>query len=161
MMSNFAVHWKWSRLRHLTANELHEILMVRQKVFIVEQSCAYQDADELDHSAWHLTGRAEDARLVVYLRVNPPGSRFREPSIGRLLTVKAERGGRLATMALQQAIEKCGRSYPGYAIRIAAQTYLERYYRQIGFRAVGAPYEEDGIAHVDMIRPADVEVDSD
>ena len=131
MMSNFAVHWKWSRLRHLTANELHEILMVRQRVFIVEQSCAYQDADDL------------------------------EPSIGRLLTVKAERGGRLATMALQRAIEKCGRSYPGYAIRIAAQTYLERYYRQFGFRAVGAPYEEDGIAHVDMIRPAETVAQQD
>ena len=98
--------------------------------------------------------RTEDTRLVVYLRVNPPGSLYAEPSIGRLLTVKAMRGKHLARIALKLALEKCEKIYPKYAIRIAAQTYLETFYRQFGFRAAGAPHDEDGIAHIDMIRPA-------
>lgn len=155
------VNWKWSQIQDLTAGELHAILATRQNVFIVEQRCAYQDADHLDHAAWHLTGRAPDGQLVAYLRLNPPGSRYKEPSIGRLLTVKAMRGGRLASIALQRALERCEKIYPGHAIRIAAQTYLEAFYRQFGFRAVGTPYDEDGIAHIDMIRSSGVVVDSD
>ena len=155
------INWKWSRFKDLTADELHDILVARQKVFVVEQNCAYQDADDLDHSAWHLTGRAEDGQLVVYLRVNPPGSRYAQPSIGRLLTVKAMRGGRLASSALERALEKCEAAYPEHAIRIAAQTYLVDFYRHFGFDACGAPYDEDGIAHVDMRRPAGAHVAPD
>ena len=161
MTSDNTVNWKWSQLQDFSARELHDILAARQGVFIVEQRCAYQDADDLDHTSWHLTGRTEDARLVVYLRVNPPGSRYAESSIGRLLTVKAWRGRRLARIALKKALDKCEKIYPGHAIRIAAQTYLETFYRQFGFRAAGAHYAEDGIAHIDMIRPAGLDVDSD
>ena len=161
MTSNFAVKWHWSRLDEFSARELHAILAARQRVFIVEQRCAYQDADDLDHTAWHLTGRAEDAQLVVYLRVNPPGSRYAEPSIGRLLTVEPWRGRRLARIALTKALDKCEKAYPGHAVRIAAQTYLEAFYRCFGFRAVGAPYDEDGIAHIDMIRPAETVAEQD
>ena len=161
MTSDKFISWKWSRLQDFTARELHDILAVRQSVFIVEQRCAYQDADHWDHAAWHLTGRADDARLVVYLRVNPPGLRFAEPSIGRLLTVKAWRGRHLARIALKKALDKCEKAYPGHAIRIAAQTYLETFYRRFGFRAVGAPYDEDGIAHIDMIRPVETVAEPD
>ena len=160
-MSDNVFAWQWSQLQDLTASELLDILKARQRVFIVEQCCAYQDADDLDRTAWHLTGRAADARLVVYLRLNPPGSHHTEPSIGRLLTVGSMRGRRLASLALQKALAKCEEAYPGQAIRIAAQTYLEAFYRRFGFRAVGAPYEEDGIAHLDMIRPAGVFKDPD
>ena len=153
--------WRWSQLQDLNANELFDILKARQQVFIVEQRCAYQDADDLDPTAWHLTGHAADTRLVVYLRVNPPGSRYTEPSIGRLLTVRSMRGRRLASLALQKALVKCEKAYPGHAIRVAAQTYLEAFYRRFGFRAGGAPYEEDGIAHLDMIRPAGAFKDPD
>ncbi len=160
MTSENTVNWKWSQLQDLTACEVHDILAARQRVFIVEQRCAYQDADALDHAAWHLIGRTESTQLVVYLRLNPPGSRFAEPSIGRLLTVKAMRGRHLARIALEQAIEKCQKAYPGHAIRIAAQTYLEAFYRQFGFCSIGASYDEDGIAHIDMMRPAGLNVDS-
>ncbi len=159
MTTDITVKWQWSRLQNLTARELHDILAARQSVFILEQRCAYQDADDLDHAAWHLTGRDEDAQLVAYLRVIPPGSRYAEPSIGRLLTVKAMRGRRLASIALKQAIEKCDKAYPGHAIRVAAQTYLEAFYCQCGFLALGARYVEDGIAQINILRPGGVDVD--
>ena len=41
---------------------------------------------------------------------------------------------------------------PGQVVKIAAQRRLENFYVGFGFRPVSAPYEEDGILHIDMIR---------
>ena len=149
------IDWKWSQLEDLSAAELHAILKVRQRVFVVEQHCAYQDADDLDLEAWHLTGRDREGQIVAYLRINAPGSHFPEPSIGRLLTVRSMRGRGLAGKALRRALARCEAIYPGRPIRIAAQTYLQHYYGRFGFRSQGEPYDEDGIDHIDMIRTAD------
>ena len=40
------------------------------------------------------------------------------------------------------------------ALRIGAQRYLERFYGEFGFATVSEPYDEDGIMHVEMLRPA-------
>ena len=37
-------------------------------------------------------------------------------------------------------------------VRLGAQRYLEAFYASLGFEAVGAPYDEDGIPHVEMLR---------
>jgi ElaA protein len=42
-------------------------------------------------------------------------------------------------------------AWPGWPIRIAAQQRLAAFYARLGFRPVGAPYDEDGIPHVDMV----------
>jgi ElaA protein len=42
--------------------------------------------------------------------------------------------------------------YPDSAIRISAQHYLEQFYAGFGFKTISAPYDEDGIAHVEMVR---------
>ncbi len=153
------IYWQWLRLQDFGAVDWHTILATRQRVFVVEQNCAYQDADDLDLEAWHLTGHRPDGQLAAYLRLTAPGSRFVEASIGRLLTVTSLRGQHIASQALQRALRQCEAAYPGQAIRIAAQTYLLDFYRRFGFQAVGSPYKEDGIDHIDMIRPA-VIVDS-
>ena len=41
----------------------------------------------------------------------------------------------------------------GRGMRISAQARLERFYTEFGFSPVGAPYLEDGIAHIEMFRP--------
>ena len=41
----------------LTAHELHDVLRLRQAVFIVEQQCPYLDADGLDPVSLHLLAR--------------------------------------------------------------------------------------------------------
>lgn len=145
------VNWKWSQIQDLTANEMHAILAARQGVFIIEQRCIYPDADHLDLEAWHLMGCSPGGQLMAYLRINPPGARFAEPSIGRLMTIASMRGKQLARRALAQALTKCDTAYPGQAIRIAAQAYLVDYYGRFGFRKVGPPYAEDGIEHIDMV----------
>ncbi len=154
-MTHMMVSWQWSSFAELNREVLYEILRVRQEIFTVEQNCAYQDADGLDQCALHLMGWKKDRapnRLATYLRVLPPGSRFGEPSIGRLLTIREVRGKGLGRAIMQRALAQLAILYPGSPIRISAQQYLENFYHGLGFTAVSATYEEDGIAHLEMVR---------
>jgi len=152
------LRWQWSRMPELTAAELYEALAARQRAFAVEQNCAYLDADGLDFHAWHLLGWADDRaspELAAYLRVIDPGRKFAEPSIGRVLTVAARRGTGLGRALMAEGIARTSAVWPGRPIRIAAQVRLDAFYANLGFRAISAPYDEDGIPHVDMLlRPA-------
>ena len=56
----------------LSAEELFEIYKLRVSVFIVEQSCPYQDIDDADKSAYHVWLRDEDG-IEAYARVLPAG----------------------------------------------------------------------------------------
>jgi ElaA protein len=126
-------------------------------VFAVEQHCAFQDADGHDPHAWHLLAWAEGPSASVlagYLRVLDPGRKFAEPSIGRVLTVAPYRGIGFGRTLMVEGIVRTHRVWPGRPVRIAAQQRLERFYGDLGFRTAGAPYQEDDIAHVDMLLPA-------
>ena len=109
-----------------------------------------------DGLAQHLTKirRQRQVAAFVELRLIEPGHKYREPSIGRVLTVAALRGTGLGRDAMREGLKRCAELYPGMPVRIAAQQRLERFYAELGFRAVSDPYEEDGILHVDMLRDA-------
>ncbi|MEN9487712.1 MAG: hypothetical protein RIR56_1401, partial [Bacteroidota bacterium] len=51
--------WKIKSFEELSTQELYAILMVRQEVFIVEQTCYYLDADGYDVKALHLFAEKE------------------------------------------------------------------------------------------------------
>jgi ElaA protein len=151
--------WQWKRFADLAPAELYAILAARAEVFIVEQACAFLDLDGLDEDAWHLCGWAEPdgARsLAAYLRLIEPGRKYSEPSIGRVLTTATFRRGGLGRAAMLEGLAYASTLYPGLPIRIGAQQRLERFYRELGFDTVSAPYQEDNIAHVEMLRPADL-----
>lgn len=147
----FSLHWTWQKFDEIRGEEMYEILALRQRIFVVEQQCVYQDADELDRQSFHLSGRAADGRIVVYLRLLQPGTRFPEPSFGRVLTAIHARGKGLATDAVERAIIKCSREFPEMDLKISAQVYLKEYYARFGFTVVGEVYDEDGIDHLDMV----------
>ena len=149
------VAWQWKRFAELEPAELYAMLAARAAVFVVEQACAFQDADGLDAFAWHLLGWVEqdhNPTLAAYLRLIDPGRKYAEPSIGRVLTTLPFRGTDLGRAAMREALARTAALYPGRAVRIGAQQRLERFYAEFGFRTVSAPYEEDGIAHVEMLR---------
>ena len=148
-----AVEWRWYGLADLSAREAYAVLAARMAVFVVEQNCIYQDLDGLDQHALHLVGWAEEA-VVAYLRVLPPGTRFDDPSIGRLLVHRDFRRSRFASAAMNMALQKIATLYPFQPVRISAQTYLEAFYAALGFVTVSAVYAEDGIPHVEMLRNA-------
>ncbi len=150
-----ALRWQWSRLDGLAAAELYAVLAARQQVFAVEQHCAFQDADGYDLAAWHLLGWASDGAppvLVTYLRVLDPGSKYAEPSIGRVLTLPPHRRIGLGRALMVEGLARCDAAWPGRPIRIAAQQRLEAFYASLAFQTVTDAYLEDGIAHVDMVR---------
>lgn len=155
--SSFAkpsVTWQWKRFNDLAPAELYALLAARSAVFVVEQRCAFQDADGYDALAFHLLGWTSGPKrsLGAYLRLIEPGHKYREPSIGRVLTVAALRGTGLGREAMREGLKRCAELYPGMPVRIAAQQRLERFYAELGFRPASDPYEEDGILHVDMLR---------
>lgn len=151
------IDWQWRTFAALTNAELYTVLAARQQVFIVEQSCIFPDLDGLDADAQHLLGwRMVDGQrqLAAYLRLLAPGVKYAEPSIGRVLTTPAARGSGAGRALLKEGTRGTDRLYPGHANRIGAQRYLEQFYAQFGYVTITAPYDEDGILHVDMLRAA-------
>ena len=136
----------------LNKAELYQIVQLRIAVFIIEQDCPYPDLDDMDQDAQHLW--IEDAgEIVCYLRVNPAGSRFLEPSLGRIVTKKSHRNRGLAEKLIKKAIDLvCEKE--SRAIRISAQCYLEKYYEKFGFIKASEEYLEDNIPHIEMLKDA-------
>ena len=151
------IEWQWSGFADLTALALYEMLALRQQVFVLEQTCLYPDIDGLDPGAHHLLGWATlDGRreLAASLRCLAPGAKYTEMSLGRVVTSPAARGTGLGRELVAEGIACAERLHPGHAIRIGAQAHLEGFYAGFGFVTVSAPYDEDGIMHLDMLRPA-------
>lgn len=148
-------YWQWARFSELRPEDLYAVVRLREAVFIVEQQCPYNDADGRDPVAWHLLGWSDGEAgksLVAYARVFEPGLRYAEGSIGRVVTAPEVRGTGVGKALMAEALRRLGGLAPGQTIKIAAQRRLERFYLELGFRTVSAPYEEDGIIHVDMLR---------
>jgi ElaA protein len=143
--------WRFTRMEAFSGREWYEVTMAREAVFVVEQDCAFLDADGADPECWHLVGR-RGTDLAAYCRIVPPGLKFAEPSIGRVLTARGARGEGAGKALMAEAVARCEGLYPGRAIRIGAQQYLERFYGAFGFATVSDPYDEDGIPHVIMLR---------
>jgi ElaA protein len=149
------IDWQFSHFDELTPADLYAVLAQRQQVFILEQTCLYPDIDGLDPACHHLMGwrTAQGKReLVAYLRVLGPGVKYDEMSLGRVITTQAARGTGAGRALLARGIDCAEALYPGHRIRIGAQQYLEKFYQGFGFETVSAPYDEDGIMHVDMLR---------
>lgn len=145
------VTWKCVHFHDLTREELYAIMAARQSVFVVEQDCPYLDADGIDAECWHLLGLAPNDTVLAYLRIIPPGARYAEPSIGRVLTTAEGRGKGFGRALMEEGIARLRSLYPNAPIRISAQQYLEAFYYSLGFRPVSEPYDEDGIPHVEML----------
>lgn len=144
------ITWRLARFDELSPREVHDIFQARIEVFVVEQKCVFQDLDGIDPECWHLTGF--EGPLVAYCRLVPPGTKFAEPSIGRVLTAGSARRSGAGRELMRRAVDHAGRLWPGRALRIGAQKYLEHFYGEFGFVTASEPYDEDGIPHVEMVR---------
>ncbi len=136
----------------LTVHELYALMVLRQRVFVVEQTCAYLDADGHDQVAHHLW-LSDHGACVGALRILPPGEKYAEPAIGRVVTAPEVRRTGIGRVLMRHGIDAVARLFGATTIRLSAQTYLERFYGELGFARVSADYEEDGIPHCEMLRP--------
>jgi ElaA protein len=135
----------------LTPAQLYAILRLRNEVFVVEQNCVFQDADNKDPHCNHLMLFNED-ELMAYARIVPAGIAYEEMSIGRVVTSPKARGTGAGRVLMTKAIELCYEILGAGPIRIGAQCYIKAFYASLGFVETGEPYDEDGILHIEMIK---------
>lgn len=135
----------------LSPVELYKILRLRNEVFVVEQNCPYQDADNKDLQCYHLMLFKKD-ELMAYARLVPQGLSFPQMSIGRVVTSPKVRGTGTGRILMDIAIEYCRKLFGVGSIKIGAQAYLIKFYNSLGFKQVSEVYDEDGIPHIDMLR---------
>lgn len=150
--------WRITDFQDLSALQLHDLLALRSAVFVVEQACVFQDIDGYDPTAVHVLGYGLDgagqAQLQAYARCFAPGIKMPEASIGRVATPLSVRQSGLGHLLIKKAIEVVGQRWGDCTIRIGAQMRLGNFYAQHGFVATGEPFMEDGIEHIEMLRPA-------
>jgi ElaA protein len=145
------INWTVKKFDDLSVQELYAILRLRSEVFVVEQTCVFQDMDNKDQSSYHLMGWENNA-LVAYTRLIPPGVAYELASIGRVITSQASRGNGSGKLLMEKSIEEAQRLFGNVPIKIGAQLYLKQFYNSFGFNQSSDIYDEDGIDHIEMIR---------
>ena len=154
MSIHLSIQWSYHNLENLSAKEMYEILQLREKVFIVEQNCAYLDADGLDDIALHIVGRL-DGKIIAYTRCFPPHTLKESCVIGRVIVEQAFRKCGLGQILMKRSEEialQCWRekftAVPHFSL--GAQAHLEYFYQSLGYQRCGDNYDEDGITHLPM-----------
>ncbi len=143
------MRWRDQAFAELTVDELYAIIALRERVFVVEQACVYLDADGRDQASRHLW-LEDGGAILAYARVVPAGLKLAEVSIGRVIIAPEARGRGLARELMLRALA----TVPGASVALSAQAHLEKFYASLGFARTSETYDEDGIPHVDMLRPA-------
>jgi len=146
-----SISWSCKPFEALTPAELYAIIKLRNAVFVVEQHCVFQDADDKDQYCHHLAGVAGD-ELAAYARIVPAGISYPYVSIGRVITSPACRRAGFGKALMERAIAECFRLYGEQPIKIGAQQYLKEFYQGFGFEQASSMYLEDGIPHIEMLR---------
>lgn len=144
------MNWNIKKFNQLKVEEIYKILALRNKVFIVEQECAYLDCDDKDLNSYHLFSE-ENGEVVAYLRILEKGVSYDEISIGRVAVNKNYRGKGISREMMLKAIEFIENNLKEDTIKIQAQAYLLNFYSSLGFKAVSEEYLEDNIPHIDML----------
>jgi ElaA protein len=138
---------EWQKFAELSAAVLYELLRFRQGIFVVEQGSPYADLDGLDQSAWHLLLRV-DGGLAGYARLVPSPLR-----IGRVAVAAGRRRQGLGRRLMDETLLFCRAHYPGQPVVLTAQAHLVPFYRGYGFEPAGEPFNDFGVAHIDMRLP--------
>ena len=96
--------------------------------------------------------KIENNKLVAYTRLFKPGDYFNYASIGRVIVAQNEREHKYGYDIMNASINAIKEYYNETTIKISAQTYLKKFYNNLGFEEVGEGYLEDGIPHIGMIK---------
>jgi len=143
---------KCCSFQELSLEELYQVMVLRQEVFVVEQDCPYLDADGKDQVSWHMMGFDNQSNLIAYTRLIPIGISYKKyMSIGRVVSAQSARSIGAGRKIMQSSIDWMHKKFGQKPIKISAQTYLLRFYTSLGFNPVGEEYLEDNIPHIAML----------
>lgn len=144
------MNWSIKKFQELSNEELYQVMKARVDIFVVEQACSYPELDNQDQTAIHYFLKINN-EIAAYIRMLPSGAKYEEASIGRVLVVEKHRGQGYAGELMQKAINYILEEWGETKIKIQAQVYLEKFYGNLGFKAISDSYLEDGIPHIDMV----------
>ncbi|MFT6220895.1 MAG: ElaA protein [Candidatus Endobugula sp.] len=158
--SREVISWKCQTFDELSATSLFELYRLRQQVFVIEQQCIYEDIDATDKTALHVLGWNDGAdapstlcaTLRAYLRIMDLQDNAQTVSIGRVVIAMESRRAGIGTQLMRTALGYIDGIAPKATITLSAQHHLSNFYHTLGFVVASAPYDEDGIPHVHMIK---------
>ena len=138
---------EWSALGSAAAK-------LRSAVFVQEQGIAPElEWDEADSTALHavayngLGQGIATGRLVLH---NSSAGR-NVSKIGRMAVHRALRGAHFG-QALLQALTQAAQQRGDAEVMLHAQRSAEGFYQRLGFAPRGEPFDEAGIAHIEMVK---------
>ncbi|MGM0556491.1 MAG: GNAT family N-acetyltransferase [Myxococcota bacterium] len=127
----------------LTRDELHDIFMLRNIVFVVGQGItAEPEVDGRDPECEHAMLWEGDTLLGtarIFHRDDPQ-------VVGRVAVLTSRQGEGLGSVLMEAVQEHIGES----PAELHAQAHLEDWYTRLGWTRVGALFEEANIPHVMM-----------
>ena len=110
---------QWQDLHHseLTVQSLYALLRLRCEVFVVEQTCPYQDidGDDLTGENRHILGW-KDNELVAYARILKSEDDFEPVVIGRVIVSNKARGEKLGYQLMEKTLDACRKQWPDKAL---------------------------------------------
>ncbi|CAN5680256.1 hypothetical protein BH10PSE18_BH10PSE18_12720 [soil metagenome] len=121
---------------------------LRRAVFIKEQNVPEElEWDAHDTTALHAVARNRLGRVIGTARLlsDAPGV----ARIGRMAVHRTLRGGGHGAAVLQ-TLEAAAKARGDREVTLHAQRSAEAFYRRLGYLSEGEPFEEAGIAHIDM-----------
>jgi ElaA protein len=127
----------------LTVRELHAVMALRSRVFVVEQQCIYSDPDDTDLISEHLLV-AEEGKFCGSARIFKQNGVVK---IGRVVVDPAFRGRGLGKAIMKECLRVLVSRETKERILIHAQARLHSFYENLGFKSFGEKFLEDGIEH--------------
>jgi len=132
-----------------TTKELKDVQEVRRQVFIEEQGINREaDIDGLDQTSDH---------IIVYDNNTPVGTariRYKnrvQAKLERIAVLKSYRGQGIGKRITEASL-KLAKMKGASEVTLDAQQSAARFYKKLGFRQEGEPFEEVGIPHIAMTR---------
>ena len=137
------------RYSDLSKDQFFDILKLRIEIFVVEQCCYYQELDNEDKEAFHVS-IYNDGIIVAVGRIIP-NLHNKEVKIGRIAVKMEHRKKGLAYKIMKDIMNFISKKYKNFSVLLSAQTYLIEFYQSFGFKEIGNTYLEDGIEHINMV----------
>ena len=133
----------------LSKDQFFDILKLRIEIFVVEQSCYYQELDDEDKEAFHVS--IYNNGIIVAVGRIIPNLNNREVKIGRIAVKMNQRKKGFASSMMEDMLNFISKKYGDFSVLLSAQTYLIKFYQSYGFNEIGDTYLEDGIEHINMV----------
>ena len=125
------------------------LMQIRNEVFVQEQRVpAAIESDEYDPLSWYVLAESNEGTAVACARLQPNGK------VTRIAVLKAWRRQGIAREMLKHILTIANHNNL-QSLYLHAQLSASELYKEFGFVETGKQFEEAGIQHIKMTRPAD------